>query len=101
MKFEVDLAGRIEPGTDAVALMDATMEYLSALRDGRADPSISGVMADGSLEISVTVVADTIEAAISQATAEIRAALAAGGAAPDAVGWERLVAKTAVAAPAR
>ncbi|HEX9695196.1 MAG TPA: hypothetical protein VGB64_02645 [Actinomycetota bacterium] len=99
MRYEIGLAGRILRPEGAEAWLDEVMASLASLP--RADPAIGGSMADGEIEIAITVEGDGIEPAITRATSLVRDAMNSAGAGNDAVVWERLVATTAVAAPAR
>lgn len=72
-----DLAGGRTRSSVLEAAFDATMEEL--VRLGATDPSVTGAVATGEMEITVTVEAASPSEAVAKADAIIRAALHAAG----------------------
>lgn len=70
-------AGTPDPEAEIERLFDATMAELVAL--GAEDPSVCGTITTGTIEISVTVDAESLTSAVNAVDTMIRAALHAAG----------------------
>lgn len=100
MKYDVEFAGHVLdgpqgdlPAPDALeAHLEGVMEQLIKL--DVENPVVAAEAHDGSVEISVTITADSPEDAVAAGSASIRSAIhAAGGYTPDwEVQWCRIIA---------